>query len=180
MEMGSHNANEAALIAELNQLNERSRWYGERRWQMPLAYLAIVGLVASTIDQPCGPASGFIYFLLGVSALLVVWSMNKLGLLEKGAVDKLAVAEFMLGIPITLRAQTNSSRANKRSFSAKLRGFLTSPLNTIKVWSSSVSASSPLVGMLWIVGFSLIFFGLSLLIGVFWPHWSLPSECAPK
>ena len=42
------------------------------------------------------PASGFIYFLLGVSALLVVWSMNKLGLLEKGAVDKLAVAEFML------------------------------------------------------------------------------------
>lgn len=47
----------AALVAQYRELNERSRWYGTRRWQEPLTYTGI-SVVAFTRFGPTALADG--------------------------------------------------------------------------------------------------------------------------
>src|SRR5262245_16334468 len=47
---------EGALLAQLKELNERSRTYGRQFWQVPLAYLAGAGIaVVQVSDGKHGP-----------------------------------------------------------------------------------------------------------------------------
>lgn len=137
-----------ALIVQLEQLNERSRWYGARRWQIPFAYVAVVGLVISRIPYLCGAPAGSIYVVLGLLGVVVSWSMSLIEKREDDAVDKLILVEGWLKIPDVVRASSSKGRG----------------------------VSAPLFYFVVGAGGLLLLIGIALVAGAFYPLFPLNSE----
>lgn len=50
--MSGKQPKETVLVAQLQQLNERSRWYATRTWQVPFIYIGLIGAVSGWSTKP--------------------------------------------------------------------------------------------------------------------------------
>lgn len=95
------------LRVQLGILNARGNYYGNRAWQVPLAYAAIV----SSVDALDGSTSSWAWWLLatlgGVTALLVCAANAALC----RAVDRIREVESALRLPRTARNRKWIDRA---------------------------------------------------------------------
>jgi len=62
----------------LSELNERSRWYAAQVWQVPFAYLGIVGLVITQVVDKHSDQLWLAFIGAGVFGLFVLWHMRDL------------------------------------------------------------------------------------------------------
>jgi hypothetical protein len=71
---------ENALLAQLRELNERSRTYGRQLWQVPFAYIAAAGIVImQASDGKHGPlVLAFTLSASGAVGIFVVWHLVSL------------------------------------------------------------------------------------------------------
>jgi hypothetical protein len=89
----------------LAELNTRSRAYTARLWQVPFAYIGILGLVlAQWADKNPGPGfKAIILFYGGLIGLAVLIHMTALMEAIKRAVDNIKKVENSLGLEQTAR-----------------------------------------------------------------------------
>jgi len=86
-----------ALIAQLQILNERSRWYSSQLWQVPFIYVAAAGtLINQALDKDL-ILGGALIFLSGLLGVIVSIHMKKLKQGEERAVKALISVESNLG-----------------------------------------------------------------------------------
>jgi hypothetical protein len=91
-----------ALRVQLTELNNRGRWYSSQLWQVPFAYLALVG-VALTADLHAGlPALSSRFIAVAALGLAVTWHMFGMINGERRAVTNLQEVEAALQIPSTV------------------------------------------------------------------------------
>ena len=71
-------AKDESLIAQLAELNSRSRWYSSQLWQVPFAYLGITGVViAGLVDKNSILVLGLIATgLFGICVLVHMYGMK--------------------------------------------------------------------------------------------------------
>jgi len=91
-----------SLRVQLVELNNRGRWYSSQLWQVPFAYLALVGFVlAADLDEaPAGPSLRY----MAVAVLGIAVSCHMFGITngERRAVTNLQKVEEALQIPPTV------------------------------------------------------------------------------
>jgi len=85
-----------SLICQLQQFNERSRWYSSRLWQEPFTFLALLALVLPKILDKTDNIKGNAFFFLSILGVLFAYHMHLLELAEKGAVKNINKVERLL------------------------------------------------------------------------------------
>lgn len=104
---------EATLRVQLQELNQRSRWYTSRLWQIPFAYIGI----ASTYWWASNSSSSYInkglpIFMIALG--IIVWDhINDLGEKISRAVDNIQRVEGELQLEVTAKKSGKSVRRFK-------------------------------------------------------------------
>lgn len=87
-----------ALIAQLQQLNERTRWYSSRSWQESLSFFGIVALAVSFFHEQGNLLRGLILVGLGTLGCVLFVSIGSMQRAKRAAVEALARIEIQLGL----------------------------------------------------------------------------------
>src|SRR4029453_5648485 len=90
-----------ALVAQLKELNERSRTYGRQFWQVPLAYLAAAGVIVVQAADGKHAALTLPLALLvsGGVGVFVVWHLASLWCAARRSFDGIIDLEEALSLP---------------------------------------------------------------------------------
>ena len=97
----SETTSQDALRTQLTELNIRSRTYTAQIWQVPFAYLGILGVV---VAQAAGKAPGLLAVLLGSGALVGIAIIFHVAAMLDGsrrAVENIRKIETALGLDET-------------------------------------------------------------------------------
>lgn len=88
-----------ALVAQLSQLNERSRWYSSRLWQEPLSFFGIVALALGSFDKlQSDVLRGSMLIGLGALGLVLSWSLYHMKKPRRTAIEALIQIEQKLNL----------------------------------------------------------------------------------
>ncbi len=91
-------SNRDVLLAQLGELNERSRTYGRQLWQVPFAYVAASGVVLAQLAEkrvPLGIALGVITLVGGC----VLWHLRGVYQAARRSFDAIRAIETQLSLP---------------------------------------------------------------------------------
>jgi hypothetical protein len=91
--------NQGALVAQLKELNERSRTYARQFWQLPTAYLAAAGVSLTQIPAGRYTALRVGLVIIGVIGLFVCLHLMGISRAAKRCVDRIAEVEAKLSLP---------------------------------------------------------------------------------
>ena len=94
-----------SLQAQLAELNERSRMYTTQIWQLPLAYIGIVGLGVGQFDVSGGETIFLrmgLWYAAGVG-IFVLWHLLSIADGVKRAVEHIQGVEWQLGLERTAK-----------------------------------------------------------------------------
>jgi hypothetical protein len=88
------------LVAQLRELNERSRTYGRQFWQVPFAYLAGAGIAAVQVsDGKHGPlALPLALVITGIVGAFVVWHLGALCCAARRSYEGISSIEGQLSL----------------------------------------------------------------------------------
>ncbi|OUR74235.1 hypothetical protein A9Q78_01120 [Methylophaga sp. 41_12_T18] len=91
-----------SLRIQLTELNNRSRWYSSQLWQIPFAFISLVGLLIGNIATKFPDLLHFTFLTVGLFGILVLIHMNGIMNGERRAVENLKKIEAALQIPQTV------------------------------------------------------------------------------
>jgi len=92
-----------SLETQLVQLNERVRMHAQRLWQLPFAYLGVIGILV-TANGNGAPAPKLFWAIFAALGLVVAWSMVGCVAGIYRGVSALANVEKLLHLPHTAQA----------------------------------------------------------------------------
>ena|SRR5438309_393361 len=94
---------EAALRVQLGELNERARAYTAQTWQVPFAYLGIVGVVLGQLGNKSAKPLTFITVLSSAAVFGIVVAIHMTAMCEgiRRAVNNIRDVEQRLGLDQT-------------------------------------------------------------------------------
>jgi hypothetical protein len=90
-----------SFIAQLHELNERARWYSSQLWQVPFAFLGIVGITLGAFLGKGNTMTGLSFLVLGGFGIAVILHMRGLADGERRAVLNLQKIEAQLRLEQT-------------------------------------------------------------------------------
>jgi len=92
--------NTQALLAQLRELNERTRWYSSRLWQEPFTFFGIAALSLQYFNYHTNKQAAGALTMLGLGAAWVLYRhLKNMERAKTIAVNALAEVEAMLGLP---------------------------------------------------------------------------------
>lgn len=105
VEAGDHLRTTAAresLEAQLQQLNERARWYSGQAWQMPFVYLGATAVLVGTLasGSPSRLVTGVALSVAGLVAIPVLYHIDAVADGSNRAVTNLQAVERALGLTL--------------------------------------------------------------------------------
>ena len=103
--------NQDALVAQLKELNERSRTYARQFWQVPFTYLAAGAVLVAQLIERNAPARQLGLTVLGIVGLFITWHMWRLYDPAKRCVDAIQDVEARLSLRITAQWKPDTLNA---------------------------------------------------------------------
>ena len=91
--------NTQALLAQLRELNERTRWYSNRLWQEPFTFFGIAALSLQYFNYHTNKQAAGTLTMLGLGALVLYRHLKNMEAAKTIAVEALAKIEATLGLP---------------------------------------------------------------------------------
>jgi hypothetical protein len=91
-----------ALKEQLQELNNRSRWYSGQLWHIPFAYVGLVAVAIGNVIDKQSSYIGATLFACGILGLLVFWHMWLIKDGERRAVENLRQVEIDLSLKPTV------------------------------------------------------------------------------
>jgi hypothetical protein len=97
---------EKAMLVQLTELNNRSRWYSSELWQVPFAYLGLTGLIIGQVANKAHAYLPPVLFVSGLFGVFVFIHMESIREYEQTAIAKLRKIEedLRLGEPVITKS----------------------------------------------------------------------------
>ena len=87
---------ETALLAQLTELNNRSRWYSSQLWQIPFAYLGLTVVMLAALHDACAGTRAIASIASALIGICVLFHTHKIKGGEKRAINNLRAVEVIL------------------------------------------------------------------------------------